>query len=307
MLKDPKAGALVANFAGQWLQLRNVQSVTPDPALFPRFNEELRAAMVRETELFFEHMVRDDRNVMEFLTADYTFVNEPLARHYGFKQNIAGNEFQRVSLKGSGRAGVLTHASVLALTSNPTRTSPVKRGKWVLETLLAQRPPPPPPDVPPLAESKEAVASASLRERFEQHRADPLCASCHAQMDPIGFSLENFDAIGAWRDKDGAFAVDVSGKLPGGKEFSGATGLKHVLVSERKEQFLRCLAEKMLTYALGRGIEYYDRPALEKIVAQVKKQDCRFSALVQAVVKSVPFQMRRGDGDRLARTDAAGG
>lgn len=228
-------------------------------------------------------------------------MNEPLARHYGLKQKVTGQEFQRVLLKGSGRAGILTHASVLTITSNPTRTSPVKRGKWVLENLLAEPPPPPPPNVPPLIEGKEAATSASLRERMEKHRQDPLCASCHAQMDPIGFSLENFDGVGAWRDRDGAFPIDASGRLPGGDRFSGADGLRSLLASKRKEQFLRCMAEKMLTYALGRGLEYYDRCALETIVAQMERQDCRFSALIEAVVNSVPFQRRRGEDDPLAR------
>ena len=301
MLKDAKSDALVHNFAGQWLQLRNLKTMAPDRQVFPSFDEELRAAMATETELFFKNIVREDRSVMEFLTADYTFVNESLARHYGLKPGVTGQEFQRVLLKGSGRAGVLTHASILTVTSNPNRTSPVKRGKWVLENLLAQPPPPPPPNVPPLSEGTEAAASASLRERMEKHRQDPLCASCHAQMDPIGFSLENYDGIGGWRDRDGTFPIDASGRLPGGEQFSGADGLRSLLASKRKEQFLRCLAEKMLTYALGRGLEYYDRCALETIVAQIEKQDCRFSALIEAVVNSVPFQRRRGEGDPLAR------
>jgi hypothetical protein len=301
MLKDAKSDALVHNFAGQWLQLRNLKVMAPDRQVFPSFDDELRAAMAMETELFFKNILREDRSVMEFLTADYTFVNEPLARHYGLKQKVTGREFQRVLLKGSGRAGILTHASVLTVTSNPTRTSPVKRGKWVLENLLAEPPPPPPPNVPPLIEGKEAARSASLRERMEKHRQDPLCASCHAQMDPIGFSLENFDGIGAWRDRDGAFPIDASGRLPGGDRFSGADGLRSLLASKRKEQFLRCMAEKMLTYALGRGLEYYDRCALETIVARMERQDCRFSALIEAVVDSVPFQRRRGEGDPLAR------
>jgi hypothetical protein len=301
MLMDSKSDALVLNFAGQWLQLRNLKIMSPDPQVYPSFDDELRAAMAMETELFFKNIMREDRSIMEFLTADYTFVNERLARHYGLKQKVTGQGFQRVLLKGSGRAGVLTHASVLTVTSNPTRTSPVKRGKWVLENLLAQPPPPPPPNVPPLIEGTGATVSASLRERMEKHRQDPLCASCHAQMDPIGFSLENFDGVGAWRDRDGAFPIDAAGKLPGGDRFSGADGLRSLLASKRKEQFLRCMAEKMLTYALGRGLEYYDRCALETIVAQMERQGCRFSALIEAVVNSVPFQRRRGEGDPLAR------
>ncbi len=303
MLMDAKSDALALNFAGQWLQLRNLRIMSPDPQVYPAFDEELRAAMATETELFFKHIMREDRSVMEFLTADYTFVNERLARHYRLTQKVTGREFRRVLLKGSGRAGVLTHASVLTVTSNPTRTSPVKRGKWVLENLLAQPPPPPPPNVPPLIEGTGAAASASLRERMEKHRQDPLCASCHAQMDPIGFSLENFDGIGGWRDRDGVFPIDASGRLPGGDQFSGADGLRTLLASKRKEQFLRCMAEKMLTYALGRGLEYYDRCALETIVVRMKKQDCRFSTLIEAVVNSVPFQRRRGEGDPLAQAN----
>jgi len=232
--------------------------------------------------------------VLEFLTADYTFVNERLARHYQMS-GVTGPEFRRVSLKDTGRGGVLTYASVLALTSNPTRTSPVKRGKWVLENLLAQAPPPPPPNVPPLNEAKEASAGLSLRTRMEQHRADPMCSSCHALMDPIGFGLENFDAIGAWRDKEGTLPIDASGRLNQGETFSGAAGLRVILANQRRQQFLRCLSEKMLTYALGRGLEYYDRCALDRIVAGLSRHEYRFSVLVLGVVKSAPFQLRRGE------------
>ena len=294
MLADVKAKALIENFGGQWLQTRNLDIIAPDPKSFPEFDTELRKAMVRETDLFFETILREDRSILDFISADYTFVDERLARHYGITQ-VQGAEFRKVSLKGTGRGGVLTQGSVLTLTSNPTRTSPVKRGKWVLENLLGQPPPPPPPNVPPLNDSKEAAASASIRERLERHRSDPLCASCHSQMDPIGFSLDHFDAIGAWREKDGAFIVDASGQLPSGEKLEGAIGLRALISGSRRDQFVHCLAEKMLTYALGRGLEYYDRCAIEKIQKEVAKKNCRFSALIIGVVESVPFQMRRGE------------
>jgi hypothetical protein len=210
---------------------------------------------------------------------------------------VQGPEFRKVSLKGTGRSGVLTHAGVLTVTSNPARTSPVKRGKWVLENLLAQAPPPPPPTVPPLDETKEAVAGASLRQRMEQHRADPMCSSCHSVMDPIGFSLEHFDGIGAWRDQDGAFPVDASGLLPTGEKFDGADGLTRLISEKRRDQFVRCLSEKVLTYALGRGLEYYDRCAVDRITERVAREKYRFSSLIMAVVESIPFQTRRGEGE----------
>jgi len=302
MLADPKSQALVENFAGQWLQTRMLKELTPDPGVFPSFDEELRAAMAKETELFFAHVFREDRSVLDFLSGDYTFVNERLARHYGMS-GVTGPEFRRVSLKGSPRGGVLTHASVLALTSNPTRTSPVKRGKWVLENLLAQAPPPPPPGVPPLDEAKEAAEGASLRQRLELHREDPMCSSCHSIMDPIGFGLENFDGIGAWREKDGAFPIAAAGALHTGERFSGVAELRQILATKRREQFVRCLVEKMLTYAVGRGLEYYDRCAVDQIMRQMARRDYRFSALISGVVKSAPFQMRRGEGDRFADAD----
>jgi hypothetical protein len=292
MLRDPKSRALIENFSGQWLQTRNLKQVTPDAKLFPDFNEELRDDMARETELFFANVLRDDHSILDFLDGDYSFIDERLARFYGLK-GIAGPEFRRVSLKGTPRAGVLTHASVLTVTSNPTRTSPVKRGKWVLENLLAQPPPPPPPGVPPLAEGAQESASASLRQRMERHRSDPHCASCHAQMDPLGFCLENFDAIGAWRDKDGPFPIDASGQLPGGERFYGAPELREMLMKQKRAQFVTCLTKKMLTYALGRGLEYYDRCALERITSALPGQAYRFSALVLDIVKSVPFQQQR--------------
>ena len=293
MLRDPKARALVDNFAGQWLQTRNLVDVAPDKKAFPTFNDELRAAMKTETDMFFAHILKEDRSVLEFLSADYTFVNGLLAEHYQLK-GVKGEEFQRVSVKGTARGGVLSHASVLTLTSNPTRTSPVKRGKWVLETILGTPPPPPPPDVPELKEDEHAL-TGSLRERMEQHRANPSCAGCHARMDPIGFGLENFDGIGGWRGKDGDFEIDPSGELVGGERFAGAGELKKVLVRDKREEFLRCLAGKMLTYALGRGLEFYDKCAVDDVVASMERNRYRFSSLVMGVVKSAPFQMRRGE------------
>jgi hypothetical protein len=295
MLGDPKSRALVDNFAGQWLQLRTLDIVAPDEKLFPGFDASLRSALRRETEALFEHIVRNDRPITEFLTADYTFVNERLAQHYGLK-GVQGPEFVRVSLKGTGRSGVLTHGSVLTLTSNPNRTSPVKRGKWILENILASPPPPPPPGVPAL-ESKET--HGNLRQRMDAHRDNPMCASCHAKMDPLGFAFEHFDAVGQFREKDGDDAVDTRGELVSGERFADHAELSRVLSDSRRADFVRCVSEKVLTYALGRGVEHYDRPALAAIDAQLKKKKLRFSALIQAVVDSVPFQYRRGDGDPL--------
>jgi hypothetical protein len=296
MLSDPKANSLVENFAGQWLQLRDIVKVTPDPELFPTFDEALRVAMLRETELFFEAVVKEDRSVLDFLDADFTFVNERLARHYGI-DGPKGDEFHRVSLASGGRRGLLTQASILTITSNPTRTSPVKRGKWILENILGTPPPAPPPGVEELDEGKEAALKGSLRERMEQHRSKPMCATCHNRMDPIGFAFENFDAIGAWRDFDGKFAIDASGTLPGGVEFDGPPELIEMLKTARRQQFCRCLAEKMLTYALGRGLESYDRCAVDKIIEGLEKDDFKFSALVSGIVQSEPFQLRSSKGD----------
>lgn len=288
MLADPKANALATNFAGQWLQFRQIETIAPDPELFPAFDEELRQAMRREGELFFEAVVREDRSILEFLDADFTFVNRRLADHYQIAGEF-GAEFQRVRLDArSTRGGILTQAGTLALTANPTRTSPVIRGKWVLEQILGTPPPPPPPDVEELEESREAAASASLRERLEIHRSQAECAVCHAKMDPIGFAFENFDAVGAWRDLDGAFPIDASGELPDGRRFNGPKELIAILKTE--ETFPRTVVEKMLTFALGRGLEYYDKCATDEILAELKKADFRFSALVVAIVMSDPFQ-----------------
>jgi len=294
MLKDPKATALVENFADQWLQIRNLKTISPDRKQFPTFDEPLRAAMLKETELFFETVMREDRSLLEFLDADYTFLNERLATHYGIK-GVRGAEFRRVALsEGSHRGGLLTQASILTVTSNPTRTSPVKRGKWILEQILGTPPPPPPPDVPELKDDG-ATLSGSLRQRMEQHRANPSCASCHARMDPLGFAFENFDAIGAWRDKDGSFPVDSSGSLPTGQSFQGSDGLKAILKT-REKNFTRCLAEKMLTYAIGRGIESFDECTLDQVVEATTADQSKFSRLVLEIVKSDPFQKRKNRG-----------
>ncbi len=287
MLKDPKSAALVQNFAGQWLQIRNLDEIAPDPEHFPTFNDKLRASMKRETELFFEALVREDRSVLELLDSDFTFLDERLARHYGI-DGVKGETFQRVSLKPEhNRGGVLTHASILTITSNPTRTSPVIRGKWIMEQILGAPPPIPPPGVPELEEQNAVDATASLRKRLEQHRANPDCAVCHNKLDPLGFALENFDGIGTWRDYDGKFPIDPAGELPSGERFSGPTDLKNILKSN--EDFSRSLAKNMLTYALGRGLEYYDKCAVDDACKLLKSNDYRFTALVTGIVTSDPF------------------
>jgi hypothetical protein len=287
MLADEKSQALVENFAGQWLQLRNLNTVTPDKGVYGSFDEELRTAMRQETEMFFAAIMREDRSVLEFLDAEYTFVNDRLAKHYGLP-DVEGKEFRRVSLDPSRRGGVLGQASVLTVTSNPTRTSPVKRGKWVLDNLLGTPPADPPPDVPPL---EEKMLVGTLRQRMEQHRENAACASCHKVMDPLGFGLENYDGVGAWRDKDGEFAIDASGELPNGQKFAGPQELRQVLKS-RQDDFLHCLAEKMLTYGLGRGVEYSDRCTVREIAASTAAGEYKFSSLILAVVASDAFQKR---------------
>ena len=292
MLRDPKSRALVENFADQWLQIRNVRTVNPDRGKFPTFDDTLRTAMLTETEMFFAAVIRDDRSVLDLIDSDFTYLNERLAKHYGIP-GVAGEQFRRVPLKGGERGGLLTQASVLTVTSNPTRTSPVKRGKWILEQFLGTPPPPPPGNVPELDNQKKL--SGTLRQRMERHRANPACASCHAKMDPLGFGLENFDAVGAWRVKDGADAVDASGVLPSGQKFQGPRELKAILKGKGKD-FVRCLSEKMLTYGLGRGVEYFDACTLDAIVAGTVKNKYKFSQMILEIVKSDPFQKRRGRG-----------
>ena len=298
LLKDPKARALAENFGGQWLELRTLNVVTPDKDKFPQFSPELATAMRRETEELFHYIVRENRSVMEFLSADYTFLNERMATYYGI-DGITGPEFRKTGLDPkSNRRGVLTHASVLTVTSEATRTSPVKRGKWVLENLLGITPPPPPPNVPALEEDEHAENSGSVRQRLEVHRSKPGCASCHALMDPIGFGLENFNAIGQWRDKDGNFPVDSAGVLTTGQQFTNANELSQILLTDRRDTYLHALVNKMLTYALGRGTEPYDRPAVEAILARMARENYSFQSLVRGITESLPFQKRRGDAPR---------
>jgi hypothetical protein len=290
MLADAKSKALVQNFAGQWLYLRNLNFIKPDPDRFPEFDEDLRQAFRRETEMFFDAIVREDRSVLDTLDARFTFLNERLARHYNIP-GVKGAYFRRVSLDDSDRGGVLTQGSVLTVSSYPTRTSPVLRGKWILENLLGAPPPPPPPNIPELKEAT-GDAPATLRQQLEKHRSAAGCAACHARMDPLGFALENYDPVGKWRAKDGNAVIDASGVLPGGVSFNGAKELKSVLRSHQ-EEFAQCLTEKLLTYALGRGIEYFDKPAVRQIVREAGNRNYSFSALVLAVANSIPFQMRR--------------
>jgi hypothetical protein len=290
MLSDPKSDALIENFAGQWLSLRLLEKRKPDPGHFPVVDDELVEAMHRETVLFARAILREDRSVLDFLDGRSTFLNGVLARHYGIS-GVSGEEFVPVTLDGVQRSGVMTQASVLTLSSYATRTSPVLRGKWVLEALLGSGPPPAPPDVPALKEDGPATA-VSLRQRLEEHRANASCSVCHNQMDPIGFGLENYDASGAWRDRDGKHAIDSSGKLPSGS-FSGPAELKQVLKSQ-SQLFIRNLVENMMTYALGRGVERFDRQAVDRIVEKMAANGNRFSVLVAEIVNSDAFRMRNG-------------
>lgn len=290
MLADPKAKALVDNFAGQWLHLRNIPSWRPDPEKYPQFDDSLRSALQKETELFFGYIVREDRRVTDFLNADYTFLNERLARHYGVP-GVRGSYFRRVALTNPERGGLLSHGSILTVTSYPTRTSPVLRGKWILENIVGAPPPPPPPDIPDLADSANGSAK-DLRAALQAHRAKAACASCHDRLDPLGFALENYDATGRFRAEEGGAKIDASGALPGGVMLNGPGDLKRIL-SERQDEFVDCLTEKLLTYALGRGLEHYDMPAVRQIRRETARGGYQFSALVNALVNSVPFQMRR--------------
>lgn len=292
LLADERSGALADNFAGQWLETRNLDEVKPDPQKFPDWDPELRDAMRAETRMFFETMLRENRPLPEFLDARFTFLNERLAKHYGI-EGVTGPEFRRVDLTTDQRGGILSHASVLTVSSYPTRTSPVIRGKYVLQNILGAPPPAPPPDVPALDE--EAVGNAgSLRQQLEKHRSNAVCASCHSRMDVLGFGLENYDGIGKWRTMDGKFPVDVSGTLPNGKSFSTPAELR-VLLKEELEDFSRSITEKMLTYALGRGLERYDRKTLNDMNRNLAAADYRFQSLIQQIVHSLPFQSRRGE------------
>jgi hypothetical protein len=290
MLADKRSSALIANFAEQWLFLRNLKTTVPDLEAFPDFDDNLRRAMKEETTLFIDSIMREDRSVVDLLSADYTFVNERLARHYGMP-NIYGSQFRRVTVPSEARRGLLGQASILTITSYPNRTSPVQRGKWILTNLLGVPPSPPPPNVPPLEENSENGKVRSLRERMEQHRKDTVCAGCHKSMDPIGFALENFDAVGHWRANDEAGKIDPSGTLFNGASLDGAVGLRQELVKQ-KDIFVGVMTEKMLTYALGRGLEHYDMPAVRKIGQNMRTNNYRFSSLVAGIVTSTPFQMK---------------
>src|SRR5215813_12616237 len=291
MVADRKSDALVRNFAGQWLFLRNLQSSKPDGHEFPEFDDNLRQGFRRETELFFESIVRENRSVLELLTANYTFVNDRLARHYGIR-NIYGSQFRRVTLTDQTRMGLLGQGSILTVTSYPNRTSPVLRGKWILENILGTPPPPPPPNVPPLKENDENAKPRSVRELLEEHRKSPACAGCHAVMDPLGFSLENFDGVGEWRVKDHSGPIDASGQLADGTKVEGPVTLRQAL-TKHPEQFVGTVTEKLLTYALGRGLEFYDMPVVRGIVREAARNDYKFSSLITGIVKSTPFQMRK--------------
>ena len=296
MLADPRSEALISNFAGQWLHLRNIETATPDPVLFP-FDEALRASFMKETELFVASIIREDRSLLDLLTADHTFVNERLAEHYGIPR-VYGSQFRRVTLTDPNRRGLLGKGSILTVTSYPNRTSVVLRGKWILENLLGTPPPPPPADVPELVAKKDGKA-LSLRAQMEQHRSNAVCAACHARMDPIGFALENYDGVGKWRDEDSGTPIDASGKLPDGSEFSGPAGLTQLMVTKYREDFVRTVTEKLMTYALGRGVEHYDNPTVRAIARQAALDNYRMSSLILSIVKSTPFTMRqaaRGDG-----------
>ena len=306
MLADGRSINLATNFAGQWLRLRNVEAVLPSANLFRDFDDNLRQAFRKETELFFDSVLREDRSVLTFVRSDYTFLNERLAKHYGVT-GVYGSRFRRVTLAPeSKRGGLLRHGSVLSVTSYATRTSPVLRGVFVLSNLLGAPPPPPPPDVPALDESAVA-ADLPMRERLAAHRSNAACASCHRTIDPAGFSLENFDAVGQWRDREvGGELVDASGTLPGAGEFRGPDGLEDALL-DRPELFVATLTEKLLTFALGRGVEYYDAPAVRKIVRDAERDDYRFSALILGIVESLPFQMRSTEREKSSARRASAG
>jgi mono/diheme cytochrome c family protein len=292
MLADPKAVALAENFAGQWLEIRNLETVKPDPKRFPEWNTDLRDAMRTETRLFFQNVLQEDRPVSDFIDAKYTFLNDRLAKHYGIP-GVTGPEFRRVELATDQRSGILTQASVLTVSSYGTRTSPVLRGKYLLDNILGAPPPPAPADVPALDEEAVGI-TGSMRQQLEKHRVNAMCASCHARMDVLGFGLENYDAVGKWRTMDGKFAVDAAGKFPGGKSFDSPAEMKALLADDVPD-FARCLTAKLLTYALGRGLEKYDNRTVEEIAMKAEGSGYRFQALIAEIVRSLPFQARRGE------------
>ena len=296
MLRDSRANALVSSFGAQWLYLRNLRIVSPDLFEFPDWDDNLRLAMARETELFLDSQLRDDRGVTELLSADYTFVNERLARHYGLP-NVYGSHFRRVTLPAERRTGLLGQASIMTVTSFPNRTSPVVRGKWLLENMLGFEPPAPPPDVPDLPETARGEQTRSMRERMEQHRRNPACASCHAVMDPLGFALEQYDAIGRWRTTEAGLPVDSTGAMPDGRPIEGPRGLRDLMLGPRQGEFVRTVTEKLMTYAIGRGIEPSDKPAVRKIVRDAAASDYRWSSIILGITRSDAFQMRMPGGN----------
>jgi hypothetical protein len=302
MLEDPKSRALVENFASQWLMLRNLKGHIPVPGDFPNFDNELRQAFRRESELFVESIIREDRSVLTLLDADYTFVNGRLARHYGIP-NVYGSHFRRVTLNADERRGLLGHGSILTVTSYPNRTSPVLRGKYILENILGTPPSPPPPNVDTTLELKPGEEPKSLRALLEQHRRNPTCASCHRVMDPLGFALENFDGVGEWRVKETGGAIDPGGQLADGTPIDGPAGLRKALL-RRPEMFVRTFTQKLMTYGLGRGLEYSDRPLVRAIARDAARQNHRFSAVVLGIVKSAPFQMKKAQGGAAVHTTA---
>jgi hypothetical protein len=289
MLADPKARALVTNFANQWLYLRDLKNANPDIAFFPDFDDNLRQAFQRETEMLFESILREDRSVLDLLDANYTFVNERLAKHYGIA-NVYGPDFRRVAVPTDARRGLLGHGSLLLVTSNANRTSPVIRGKWILENLIGSPPPLPPPDVPPL-EEKPTAGAASVRERIEKHRNSPACAGCHKIMDPIGLALENYDAIGRWRTVDEGVTIDASAQLVDGTAIDGPASLRTALLN-RPEVFVAALTDKLLMYGVGRETKHYDMPTVRAVMRQAARSRYHFSDLVLGIVKSAPFQMK---------------
>jgi hypothetical protein len=294
MLGDPRSETLVSGFAAQWLGLGKLNVTQPNTDLFPYFEDNLREAFRKETELFFDYVLRNDRPLLELLDADYTFVNERLARHYGIP-GVYGSHFRKVGLPDDRRGGLLGQGSILTVTSYPNRTAPTIRGKWILENILGSPPPPPPTNVPSLRQENDEGRVLNMRQQMEQHRANPVCASCHKAMDPLGFALENYDAIGGWRTIDSASGapIDASGALPDGTPFAGLAELREVLVARRQEDFILTTIERLMTYALGRGIDHRDGPVMRAVMREAAPDDYRLSAIISAIVKSTPFTMRR--------------
>jgi len=292
MLADPRSENLVTNFASQWLHLRNLDTITPDMRLFPDFDDNLRQAFRQETEMLVDSVIRENRSVLDLLRANYTFVNERLAKHYGIP-NVYGSRFRRITFgEDAQRGGLLRQGSILLVTSYTTRTSPVIRGKWILDNVMGVPPPPPPANVPALDDVKTVKRNAPIRERLAEHRKNPTCAGCHRLTDPVGFALENYDAVGRWRTLESGEPIDASGTLFDGTAFRGVEGLQKAILN-RPELFVSTLSEKLLTFAIGRGVAYYDAPALRKIVRDASAQDYRFSSIVMGIVNSTPFRMRK--------------